>query len=223
MKSKSIKDELDEIVVVVSSPGGAVPGYGHAYAQIERIRNLDLKLTVCIDVVAASGGYLMSVPADKIIAAPFALVGSVGVVAFVPNLHRLLTKNDITPRTFTAGKYKRTVSLFNEDTKEEEQHFQSQLEAIHRLFVEAVKKYRSQLNLAEVETGDHWTAQESIEKNLGLVDEIGTSHDYLLKKNLERDVVYLNTKKNFWDDGVGRFTSSLADNVEERVTSWLQR
>ena len=210
-------EKITEVVAVVNSPGGTVPHYGHAFSQMERIRGLGIPLTVCIDVVGASGGYLMSLPANKIIAAPFAVVGSVGVVAFMPNIRRLLTRFDVQPRTFTAGKYKRTVTLTDDGTPEEEGHFQQQLETVHQLFSAAVAKYRTNVNLEEVTTGDHWMAAESVTKGLGLIDELGTSHEYLLKKNKEEDLVFLGVKRGLLDDGLGRFFARLADVIEERI------
>lgn len=214
------RDKISEVVVCVNSPGGMVPHYGHAYSELERIRHLGIDLTVCIDVVAASGGYLMSLPANKIIAAPFALVGSIGVIAFVPNIRQLLLKHDINPRTFTAGRYKRTVTLTDDASPEEISRFQSQLESIHLLFSAAVTKYRQQVNLEQVITGEHWTAVESVEKGLGLVDELGTSHEYLLKKNEESDLVFLSQKKSFWEEGFGLFSSSVADRIAEQFSSY---
>ena len=213
------KDEFEEVVAVVNSPGGTVPHYGHVYAEMERVRNAGLKLTACVDVVAASGGYLVSLPAHKIIAAPFAVVGSVGVVAFLPNFRKFLNKWKITPRTFTAGKYKRTVTLTDDASPEEVARFKSQLESIHQLFRSSVEKYRPQANIAEIETGLHWTAQESVDKKLGLVDQLGTSREYLLERNKLADLVSISAKKNFWDDGVGRVFGRLADTVLDRFFS----
>lgn len=196
------KDDLNEVVVILSSPGGMVSQYGHAFSEMERMRNLGLNVTACVDVVAASGGYLMCLPANKVVAAPFAVVGSVGVVAFVPNIRKLLLDWKITPRTFVAGKYKHPVGLTDDASGEDIAHFQNQLEAIHRLFLSAVKKYRPSAKLKDVATGEHWTATESMELSLGLVDEIGTSNDYLLKKNRENDLIYMDEKRSFWDDGL---------------------
>lgn len=213
------RDDLSEVVVVISSPGGMVGQYGHVYSQMERLRELVSCVTVCIDVVAASGGYLMSAPAHKIIAAPFAMVGSVGVMAFVPNFRNALARMNVDPRTFTAGKFKRTVSLFDNAKPDEIAHFQQQLDTVHELFVGAVKKYRPTARIDMIETGDHWTAAESVEQNLGLVDEIGTSEDYLLKKNREHDLVLLSQKRSFWEEGFNLFASEVADKVEERVNA----
>lgn len=196
------KEHFSEVVVRIDSPGGAVPHYGHAFAEMERLRESGLRLVVCIDVVAASGGYLMSLPAHHIVAAPFAFVGSVGVMAFVPNFRGLLADFKVNPRTFTAGKYKRTVTLTDEATPEEIAVFQSQLEAIHRMFVGALQKYRPQSNIDMVATGEHWTADESRRLNLELVDEVGTSATYLLKKNEYFRLVSIKSKKKFLEDGL---------------------
>ena len=136
------KEKLSEVVVRMTSPGGMVSQYGHVLAEMERIRAAGLPLTVCVDVVAASGGYLASLPATKILAAPFAVVGSVGVVAFVPNFRDFLTSHRIQPRTFTAGKYKRTVTLTDDANPEEVERFQAQLESIHVQFRELLVRYR---------------------------------------------------------------------------------
>lgn len=211
------KEKIEEVVIRVTSPGGTVPQYGHAYSELERLRELGISLTVCVDVVAASGGYLMSLPANRIIAAPFAMVGSVGVMAFVPNVRKLLQKHDIDPRMFYAGNLKRTVGLVDQATPEEQAHFQSQLDAIHELFRASVLKYRPDAKIDQITTGDHWTAAESMELQLGLVDELGTSSEYLLRKNAERDVVYLEVKRNVWEERFGALTSSVCDRIESRL------
>ncbi|RIL08552.1 MAG: protease SohB [Proteobacteria bacterium] len=188
------RDKIAEVVVVIESPGGAVTTYGHAYAQMVRIRELGLKLTVCVDTVAASGGYLAALPAQRIIAAPFAVVGSIGVVAFVPNIRKMLEKIGITPRVFTSGKHKRLVHLTDEDSPEERAHFQQKLVSIHGQFLGALKRHRPQARFEEVCEADHWTAAESVSAGLGLVDEIGTSSAYLLRLNSKRDIVHISSR-----------------------------
>lgn len=168
----------DEVIVRVESPGGVVHGYGLAASQLLRVREKNIPLTVCVDKVAASGGYLMSVTANKIMSAPFAIVGSIGVVAQVPNFHRILKKHDVDVKEYTAGEFKRTVSLLGEITPKGEEKFRQQLEETHVLFKSFVQKYRPQLNLAEVATGEYWYGEQAI--TLGLVDEIRTSDDYLM-------------------------------------------
>jgi serine protease SohB len=205
------KDMLYEVVVSVTSPGGMVPHYGHVFSQMERLRSLGIQITVCIDVVAASGGYLLSLPAHKIVAAPFAMVGSIGVAAFVPNIRQLLKNWSVQPRTFTAGKYKRTVNLTDDATEEEIAHFKSQLDTIHRLFLDVVRKYRPQVEIELVETGDHWTATESIDSDLKLVDELGTANDYLLQKNKDRDLIFISQKRSIWENGFSFFSAKLEE------------
>ena len=192
-----------------------VSQYGHVLSEMQRLRETTLPLTVCIDVVAASGGYLASLPATKIVAAPFAVVGSVGVVAFVPNIRELLSQFRIRPRTFIAGKYKRTVTLTDDASPEEVARFQGQLESIHRQFRNLVVEYRPQAKMEEVETGDHWTAKESIELNLGLVDELSTSADYLLRANRDRDIIEFSQKRGFFEDGIGQYLVHLGHRLTE--------
>ncbi len=173
----------DEVVARVESPGGVVHGYGLAASQLLRIRERGIPLTVCVDKVAASGGYLMACVANRILAAPFAIVGSIGVVAQVPNVHRLLKKHDVDYKEYTAGEYKRTVGLLGEITPAGEAHFQERLHDTHKLFKNFVHQFRPQVDLHKVANGDYWFGEEA--KLLGLVDELKTSDDYLL--SFEKD------------------------------------
>lgn len=170
----------DEVMVRVESPGGMVHGYGLAAAQLIRLRDGKIPLTICVDKVAASGGYMMACTADKIVAAPFAIIGSVGVVAQVPNLHRFLKKHDVEYKEYTAGEFKRTVSIFGEITSKGEEKFKEQLEATHVLFKSFVQKYRPQLNVDKIATGEYWYGEQAL--GLGLVDEIQTSDQWLLDR-----------------------------------------
>ncbi|MFS4460082.1 protease SohB [Bdellovibrio sp. HCB2-146] len=174
----TVATTFDEVVVRVESPGGVVHGYGLAASQLLRVREKNIPLTVCIDKVAASGGYLMSCTANKIFSAPFAIVGSIGVVAQVPNVHRLLKKHDVDYKEYTAGEFKRTVSLLGEITEKGEEKFKQQLEDTHVLFKGFVQKFRPNLNLADVATGEYWYGEQALSK--GLVDEIKTSDEYLM-------------------------------------------
>ncbi|WP_373997578.1 protease SohB [Bdellovibrio bacteriovorus] len=183
----TIATPKDEVVVRVESPGGVVHGYGLAASQLLRIREKQIPLTICVDKVAASGGYLMSCTANKILCAPFAIVGSIGVVAQVPNLHRVLKKHDVDFKEYTAGEYKRTVSLLGEITPKGEEKFKEQLEDTHVLFKNFVHKFRPNLNLNEVATGEYWYGEQAIAK--GLVDEIRTSDDYLLDLSQQHQIV----------------------------------
>ena len=176
----SIATPQDEVLLRLDSPGGAVNGYGLAASQLQRLRDKKIPLTVCIDKMAASGGYLMACVANKIIAAPFAIIGSIGVVAQMPNFHRWLKKNDIDIELLTAGEYKRTLTLFGENNDKGRKKFQEDLEQIHQQFRNYVLENRQQLNIDKVATGEHWLARDAFE--LRLVDTLKTSDEYLNDK-----------------------------------------
>lgn len=169
----------DEVVVRLESPGGVVHGYGLAASQLHRITEQEIPLTVVVDKVAASGGYMMAAVANRIVAAPFAVLGSIGVVAQVPNVHRLLKKNDVDVELVTAGKYKRTLTMLGENTEEGKAKFQQELDDTHALFQQHITTHRPSVDIAEVATGETWYGQEAVALNL--IDEISTSDSYLVK------------------------------------------
>lgn len=182
----TIAEKEDEVILRLESSGGLVHAYGLAASQLARIKEAGLKLTVCIDKVAASGGYMMACVADKILSAPFAVVGSIGVVAQVPNFHDFLEKHNVDVEIFTAGKYKRTVTMFGENKEENKQKFQEELEQTHTLFQDFVSQYRPQLELEKVATGEHWYGTDAL--NLKLVDELKTSDSYILELMKKHDI-----------------------------------
>ncbi|WP_218813657.1 protease SohB [Rickettsiella endosymbiont of Dermanyssus gallinae] len=170
----------DEVVLKLESGGGMVSPYGLAASQLQRLKNKRIPLTISIDKIAASGGYLMACVADKILAAPFAIIGSIGVVAQLPNFHRFLKKRDIDFELLTAGEYKRTLTIFGENTEKAREKTKEDLEEIHRLFKEFIEANRKQVNIDQVATGAHWLAKDALE--LKLVDELITSDDYLMNQ-----------------------------------------
>lgn len=178
--------EDDEVLVRIESPGGMVHGYGLAASQLERVRQQKIKLVTAVDKVAASGGYLMAAVGDHIIAAPFAVVGSIGVVAQVPNVHRLLKKHDIDVEVLTAGKHKRTLTVFGENTEQGREKFIEELEDVHVLFQDFVKANRPQVSIEEIATGEAWYGRRALEHQL--VDELVTSDAYLVQACQEADV-----------------------------------
>ena len=211
----------DEVVVRLESPGGGVPHYGLAAAQLTRLREKKLKLTVCIDRVAASGGYMMACVADRIVAAPFSIIGSIGVVAQVPNMHRLLKKHDIDFEEMTAGEFKRTVSLFGEITEKGRQKFNEQLEETHLLFKDFVKTQRPKLDVDKVATGEYWLAKRGLE--LGLVDALSTSDEYLLSRVQDANVYQVSYKPDHpWRARLGRASAEITERIVMRVISRLQ-
>jgi len=191
-----IATEADEVIVKLESPGGVVQAYGLAASQLARIKAKNIRLTVCIDKIAASGGYLMACVADAIIAAPFAIVGSIGVVAQLPNFHRLLKKHDIDFEQVTAGKYKRTLTLFGENTESSREKMQEDLEEIHLAFKNHISTYRQGLNFDAVATGEFWLASDALKLNL--VDQLQTSDDYIMQASNAFDVFEISfaAKKN---------------------------
>jgi serine protease SohB len=210
----------DEIVVRIESPGGGVPHYGLAAAQLARLRERKLKLTVCIDRVAASGGYMMACVADHIVAAPFSIIGSIGVVASVPNMHRLLKKHDVDFQEVTAGEFKRTVTVFGEITEKGMKKFQEQLDETHGLFKDFVKSQRPKLDVDKVATGEYWLGKRALE--LGLVDRLATSDDYLLARAQDSDVYRVSYKpERPWRERLGRAVIELADGAVLRLLTRL--
>jgi serine protease SohB len=183
----TMAEEGDEVVACIESPGGTVHGYGLAASQLHRIRERSgVKLVAVVDKVAASGGYLMACIAEHIIAAPFAIIGSIGVVAQVPNVHRLLKRNDIDVEVLTAGEYKRTLTIFGENTEKGRAKFLSELEEVHALFKAYVAENRPSLDVDRIATGETWHGRDALEQ--GLVDAIMTSDAYLTEACAEADV-----------------------------------
>jgi len=195
----------DEAVLRLHSPGGTVTGYGLAAAEIARLRERGIKVTVSVDQVAASGGYMMACAGDVIVAAPFALIGSIGVVAQVPNLHRLLKKNDIDYEELTAGEFKRSVSMLGEITPAGREHFRGKIEDTHAAFKNFVAERRPSADIGKIANGDVWLAREAVA--LGLVDALATGDDLLfrLKDEARLFEVAVATPKPFLQQMLGRF------------------
>lgn len=182
----------DRVVLRLESPGGMVHGYGLAAAQLVRLRDAGFQLTICVDKVAASGGYMMACIGHEVVAAPFAVLGSIGVVAQVPNFNRLLKEHHVDFELYTAGQYKRTVTMFGENTIEGKAKFEEELQQTHVLFKHFVEKYRPQLNVEKVATGEHWYGQDSLDLNL--VDKLQTSDEYLLGLLAQHEVYLIQTR-----------------------------
>ena len=215
----SVADAYDEVLINLESGGGTVHGYGLAAAQLERVRNRNIELTVCVDKVAASGGYLMACVANKIIAAPFAIIGSIGVMAQIPNVHRLLKKHDIDVELLTAGEYKRTLTVMGENTEQGREKFLSDLQVIHDQFKNFISKFRPQTNIAEVATGEVWSGQEALGMNL--IDQVQTSDEYIVSSCEVADVyrVKYKIKKSLPE----KFGFAAEATLERVLDKWLQR
>ena len=207
----TLATEQDEVLLRLESGGGAVHSYGLAASQLQRIRDHKIPLTVSVDRVAASGGYLMACVADQVIAAPFAILGSIGVIAQIPNFHRILKKNDVDFEQLTAGKYKRTLTMLGENTDEAREKFQEELEEVHDQFKDFVATRRPDMDIEKVATGEHWLGERAFE--LGLVDVLKTSDDYLMEQREEADILLL------------KYTGpqSLLDKVTSRMSILMHR
>jgi len=188
-RGRATQGAVAEVVVRLDNAGGLVAEHGLAASQLARLRAHKIPLTVTVDKVAASGGYLMACVADRILAAPFAVVGSIGVVAQLPNFHRVLERHGVDFELHTAGEYKRTLTLFGENTEAGREKLREQIEETHRLFKDYIAEYRPGLDLTRAATGEYWHGRQALD--LGLVDVIQTSDDYLLETQAEADLLHL--------------------------------
>lgn len=210
----------DEVLVRVESPGGTVHGYGFCASQLDRIKQAKIPLVVCVDKVAASGGYMMACLADRLIAAPFAIIGSIGVLAQVPNLNRLLKRFDVDYKEYTAGDYKKTVSIFGPISPEGEKKFVDQMEQTHILFKDHVANYRPKIDMDKVATGEYWFGHQALK--LDLVDELGTSDSYLFNKAKTHHLVKIEhkSKKKFTDKISESLSLALFRGVSNALKNW---
>ncbi len=207
--------EEDEVVVRLESAGGTVHGYGLAASQLKRIRDAGSKLVVAVDKVAASGGYLVAAVASLLISAPFAVLGSIGVVMQLPNLNKVLKKHNVDYELLTAGKYKRTLTVFGENKPEHREKVQQELDEIHELFGDFLRESRPQITFEQVATGETWFGTKALDLNL--VDEILTSDEYLLRARGEADIFELH-----WVDDRNPFARFMAQ-LGEATTEMLER
>ena len=215
----AVAKQTDEVILKLESPGGIVPGYGLGASQLMRLKEKHIPLTVCVDKVAASGGYLMACVADKLLAAPFAILGSIGVVAQLPNFHRFLDDKKIDFEQITAGEHKRTLSLFGKNTAEGREKFKEDLNEIHQQFKAFVQENRPQLDIDKIATGEHWLAYKAFE--LRMLDMLKTSDDYIMEQLSKADIFEIKYCRK------KRFGLKVAENVQLTVNkvlfSWWQQ
>ncbi|KMN06667.1 protease SohB [Pseudomonas helleri] len=210
----------DEVVLRLESGGGMVHSYGLASSQLARIRQAGIPLTICIDKVAASGGYMMACIGQKIISSPFAILGSIGVVAQLPNVNRLLKKHDIDYEVLTAGEYKRTLTVFGENTEKGREKFQQDLDITHQLFKSFVAQYRPQLEIDQIATGEVWLGVAAVDKLL--VDELKTSDEYLSERAKQAQLFHLHyVQRKSLQERVGLAASHSAERVADSLWSRL--
>jgi len=213
------KPKKDEVMLRLESPGGMVHAYGLAASQLQRIRSREIPLTICVDKVAASGGYMMACVANKIIAAPFAYIGSIGVLVQMPNFNRLLKEKHVDFEMVTAGEYKRTLTMFGENTKKDREKMEEDIQEVHTLFKDFVRTSRPDMAIDKLATGETWLGSRA--RELGLVDETGTSDEYIAAAcdNAEVYEVAYEKKKKITDK-LGSVLEGALDNILMR---WLQR
>ena len=210
----------DEVVLRLESGGGMVHSYGLASSQLARIRQAGIPLTICIDKVAASGGYMMACIGQKIISSPFAILGSIGVVAQLPNVNRLLKKHDIDYEVLTAGEYKRTLTVFGENTEKGREKFQQDLDITHQLFKNFVAQYRPQLDIDQIATGEVWLGVAAVDKLL--VDELKTSDEYLSERAKQAQLFHLHyVQRKSLQERVGLAASHSAERVADSLWARL--
>lgn len=183
----AVAEQDDEVLLRLESPGGMVHGYGLAASQLSRLKEKNIPLTIAVDKVAASGGYMMACIASKIVAAPFAIIGSIGVVAQVPNIHRLLKKHDVDVELHTAGEYKRTLTMLGENTEQGRKKFIEDLNETHELFKQFVHHNRPSLDIDAVATGEYWYGTQALDK--GLIDQIGVSDDIIISAIETKEII----------------------------------
>ena len=209
----------DEVLVRLENAGGLVHEHGLAASQLLRIKDRKIPLTVAVDKVAASGGYLMACVANRIIAAPFAIVGSIGVLAQVPNFHRLLNKHGVDFEQIKAGEFKRTVTVFGKNTDKDRKKLKEEVEDTHELFKSFVAENRPDLDIKRVATGEHWYGTRALK--LKLINNVQTSDDYLLaaSKNADLYEVTYTTRKTFSE----KLIANMQSVIDNALLSWWQR
>ena len=212
----------DEVLVRLESGGGVVHGYGLAASQLQRIRDKNIQLTIAVDKVAASGGYMMACVADKVLAAKFAIIGSIGVIAQLPNFNKLLKKSNIEWEQHTAGEFKRTLTMFGENNEQGREKFRAELEEVHQMFKGFVGEHRPNLDIAKVATGEYWYGSKALE--LGLVDVIQTSDDYILQANQNKKIftVKYAIKKSV-AERLGLAASTMMESLAMKLWSFQQK
>jgi serine protease SohB len=217
------RPETDEVMLRLESPGGMVHGYGLAASQLARLRKHHVTLTICVDKVAASGGYMMACIANKLFAAPFSYIGSIGVLVQLPNVHRLLKDKKVDFEMITAGEYKRTLTTFGENTDKDRRKVQEDVDEMHQLFKDFITEHRPALNIAHVATGEVWTGTQALGK--GLIDGIETSDEWLLAQSKDADLyaVSWEHKQKLADKLASMFQGALTKAVQQVFDKLLHR
>lgn len=215
----SLATPQDEVLVRLESPGGMVHAYGLAASQLSRIKEHSIPLTVCVDMVAASGGYMMACLADRLVAAPFAILGSIGVLVQMPNFHRLLRKHEVDYETISAGEFKTTLTTFGETTQRGRDKVKEDVEEMHAIFKDWVKQHRPAVEIDSIATGETWVGLQAMERNM--IDEVITSDECIIRACDEADVfaVRFEIRRTIGD----KLGAAIHSTIDKTVLSWLKR
>ena len=204
--------ESDEVLLRLESPGGMVHAYGLASSQLMRIKDNKIPLTICVDKVAASGGYMMACLADKLVVAPFAIIGSIGVLVQLPNFHRLLKKNEVDYETISAGEFKTTLTTFGEITQKGRDKVKEDVEDMHALFKQWVKDHRPSVDIDKISTGETWVGIKAKERYM--VDDLKTSDECIVSACESADVYEVEFRhKKTVQDRMGSIFRSFFDSA----------
>jgi len=215
----SLATSKDEVLLRLESPGGMVHAYGLASSQLDRIKTQQIPLTICVDKVAASGGYMMACLADRLVAAPFAILGSIGVLVQLPNFNRLLRKHDVDYETISAGEFKTTLTTFGEITQKGRDKVKEDVEEMHGLFKSWVKDHRPAVDIDNIATGETWVGLQALER--AMVDEIMTSDECIVKACEDADVYEVRYEiRRTLGDKIG---AAIHKAVDRSVLAWLKR
>lgn len=169
-------ERVKAIVLRVDSPGGTVAASEEIATYV---KECEKPVVVSVGDVGASGAYMISSQADSIWANPGSSVGSIGVIAQIPNVSGLLDMVGVEFQTFTAGEYKDAGSAYRDLTKEEEALIQGEVEEAYDQFIDIVAEGRGLERAKVEELAIGWTWSGVRAKELGLVDEVGTYRDAL--------------------------------------------
>lgn len=218
LKDYAKDNSIKAVILRVDSPGGAVAPSQEIYEEILKLKEKK-KIVVSMGTVAASGGYYISAPADKIVANAGTLTGSIGVIMEIPNISGLMQKIGVETQVIKSGEHKDIASVFKSLKPEEKQILQNVLDDVHSQFIQAVSEGRGMKfeEIRKLADGRIFTGRMA--KQLGLVDELGNLQDAIkLAGTLtgikgEPEVVQKKEKFGILDLLKGEFPGKLMDNV----------
>lgn len=223
LRDYSKNNSIKAVVIRVDSPGGAVAPSQEIYEEILKIKEKK-KIIISMGTVAASGGYYISAPADKIVANAGTLTGSIGVIMELPNISGLMQKIGVETQVIKSGEHKDIASMFKALKPDEKQILQDVLDDVHNQFIIAVSEGRKKKfeEIKKLADGRIFTGRMA--KELGLVDELGNLQDAIMLAGKltgikgEPEVVQKKEKFSVMEILKGEFPKRLMDNVFQGVS-----